>query len=111
MAADAPMCRLGAAPVGTSRRGATAGQHLCARKRPMTLTELRYLLAIVDADLNISAAAQRVHGTQPSLSRSLKQLEDELGFQVFTRHGRSLADITPAGREVVEIARDRKSTR
>lgn len=71
----------------------------------MTLTELRYLLAIVDADLNISAAAQRVHGTQPSLSRSLKQLEDELGFQVFTRHGRSLADITPAGREVIEIAR------
>ncbi|MEG3194207.1 LysR family transcriptional regulator, partial [Lysobacter sp. D1-1-M9] len=66
----------------------------------MTLTELRYLLAIVDADLNISAAAQRVHGTQPSLSRSLKQLEDELGFQVFTRHGRSLAEITPAGREV-----------
>jgi DNA-binding transcriptional LysR family regulator len=71
----------------------------------MTLKELRCLLAIVDAELNISAAALLVHGTQPSLSRHLKQLEDELGFQLFTRHGRSLADITPAGREVIRIAR------
>ena len=71
----------------------------------MTLTELRCLLAIVDAELNISAAAQRVHSTQPSLSRNLKQLEDELGFKLFTRHGRSLVDITPAGRDVIRMAR------
>ncbi|MGH8086264.1 MAG: LysR substrate-binding domain-containing protein [Lysobacter sp.] len=71
----------------------------------MTLTELRCLLAIADAELNISAAAQRVHATQPSLSRNLKQLEDELGFQLFTRHGRALVDITPAGRDVIGMAR------
>ncbi|MBW3550590.1 MAG: LysR family transcriptional regulator [Proteobacteria bacterium] len=71
----------------------------------MTLIELRCLLAIVDAELNISTAAQRMHGTQPSLSRHLKQLEDELGFQLFTRHGRCLAGITPGGQEVIRVAR------
>jgi LysR family transcriptional regulator, cys regulon transcriptional activator len=71
----------------------------------MTLIELRCLLAIVDADLNISAAAQRLHATQPSLSRQLRQLEDELGFQLFARHGRCLSGITPEGREVIRMAR------
>lgn len=71
----------------------------------MNLMDLQYLLAIVDADLNISAAAQRVHGSQPNLSRHLKQLEDELGFPLFTRRGRSLTGISPGGREVIRIAR------
>ncbi|RMH94815.1 LysR family transcriptional regulator [Lysobacter pythonis] len=71
----------------------------------MTLTQLRYLVAIVDAGLNISQAALRVHATQPVLSRQLKQLEDELGLQLFSRKGRSLQAITPAGGEVVQHAR------
>lgn len=71
----------------------------------MTLTELRCLVAIVEADLNISAAAQNMHSTQPALSRHLKQLEDELGFQIFSRRGRSLVEVTPAGEEVLKIAR------
>ena len=49
----------------------------------MTLTQLRYLVAIADADLNITLAAARVHATQPGLSKQLKQLEDELGFLHF----------------------------
>ncbi|QDH68847.1 LysR family transcriptional regulator [Lysobacter alkalisoli] len=71
----------------------------------MTLKELRCLLAIVDAELNISAAAQLMHATQPSLSRHLKLLEEELGFRLFFRHGRSLTGVTPAGHEVIRIAR------
>ena len=55
----------------------------------MTLTQLRYLVAIADAGLNITQAAERVHATQPGLSKQLKQLEDELGFQLFLRRGRS----------------------
>ena len=55
----------------------------------MTLTQLRYLVAIADSGLNITQAAERVHATQPGLSKQLKQLEDELGFQLFTRKGRS----------------------
>src|SRR5690349_5240210 len=45
----------------------------------MTLVQLRCLVAIADAGLNITLAAERVHATQPGLSKQLKQLEDELG--------------------------------
>jgi DNA-binding transcriptional LysR family regulator len=71
----------------------------------MTLTQLRYLVAIVDAGLNITQAAERVHATQPGLSKQLKQLEDELGFQLFIRRGRSLDRVAPAGVRVIEHAR------
>ncbi|AVP99192.1 CysB family transcriptional regulator [Ahniella affigens] len=71
----------------------------------MTLNQLRFLIAIADANLNITLAAGRVHATQPGLSKQLKQLEDELGFQLFTRKGKSLSAITPAGGEVIARAR------
>jgi LysR family cys regulon transcriptional activator len=71
----------------------------------MTLTQLRYLVAIADAELNITLAASRVHATQPGLSKQLKQLEDELGFLLFVRKGRSLEAVTPAGTEVIVRAR------
>ena len=71
----------------------------------MTLTQLRYLVAIYDAGLNITLAAERVHATQPGLSKQLKQLEGELGFQLFARKGKSLSEVTPAGREVIDRAR------
>ncbi|KIP82866.1 MULTISPECIES: LysR family transcriptional regulator [unclassified Stenotrophomonas] len=71
----------------------------------MTLTQLRYLVAIADAELNITLAASRVHATQPGLSKQLKQLEDELGFLLFVRRGRSLESVTPAGVEVISRSR------
>ena len=71
----------------------------------MTLTQLRYLVAIADCGLNITAAAERVHATQPGLSKQLKQLEEELGFLLFSRRGRSLGSVTPAGQQVLERAR------
>jgi len=71
----------------------------------MTLIQLRYLGAIVDAGLNISLAARQVHATQPGISKQLKQMEDELGFQLFVRRGKSLEGLTPAGEQVLERAR------
>lgn len=71
----------------------------------MTLTQLRYLVAIADCGLNITAAAERVHATQPGVSKQLKQLEDELGLQLFTRKGKSLDSVTDAGNRVLEHAR------
>jgi LysR family cys regulon transcriptional activator len=49
----------------------------------MKLQQLRYLAAIVENDLNITAAAERLHTSQPGVSKQLKQLEDELGFPSF----------------------------
>ena len=71
----------------------------------MTLTQLRYLVAIADSGLNITLAAERVHATQPGLSKQLKQLEDELGFLLFARKGRSLESVTSGGRQVLAHAR------
>ena len=71
----------------------------------MTLTQLRYLIAIADSGLNITLAAERVHATQPGLSKQLRQLEDELGFKLFVRKGKSLDAVTHAGQHVLERAR------
>ena len=71
----------------------------------MTLKQLKYLVGIVDSGLNITSAAERLYTSQPGISKQLKQLEAELGMQLFTRKGKSLAAITPAGTEVIERAR------
>ncbi len=70
----------------------------------MKLHQLRYLAAVAQSGLNITAAAQKLHTSQPGVSKQIKLLEDELGFQIFTREGRNLTRITPAGQQVIERA-------
>ena len=57
----------------------------------MKLHQLRYLAAVAQSGLNITAAAQKLHTSQPGVSKQIKLLEDELGFQIFVREGRNLA--------------------
>lgn len=71
----------------------------------MKLQQLKYLLAIVDNGLNITAAAERMYTSQPGVSKQLKLLEEELGVQLFTRKGKSLGAITSAGDQVIDRAR------
>jgi len=71
----------------------------------MKLQQLKYLLAIVDNGLNITAAAERLYTSQPGVSKQLKLLEEELGLQLFTRKGKSLGGITAAGEQVIGRAR------
>lgn len=71
----------------------------------MKLQQLKYLLAIVDNGLNITSAAERLYTSQPGVSKQLKLLEEELGLQLFSRKGKSLDGITPAGERVIERAR------
>ncbi len=70
----------------------------------MKLQQLRYLVAVYDAGLNITAAARQLHTSQPGVSRQLKLLEEELGFHLFERQGRSLTRTTPAGEEIIARA-------
>jgi DNA-binding transcriptional LysR family regulator len=76
----------------------------------MTLIQLRHLIAIVDAGLNLTVAAERVHATQPGLSKQLKALEDELGFPVFLRNGKRLTGLTELGAEARLDRRPARST-
>lgn len=71
----------------------------------MKLQQLKYLLAIVDNGLNITAAAERLYTSQPGVSKQLKLLEEELGLQLFARKGKSLHRVTRAGNQVVARAR------
>lgn len=71
----------------------------------MKLQQLRYLLAIVDNGLNMTAAADRLYTSQPGVSKQLKLLEEELGLQLFMRKGKSLDHITRAGEQVIKRAR------
>ena len=71
----------------------------------MKLQQLKYLLAIVDNGLNITAAAERMYTSQPGVSKQLKLLEEELGLQLFIRKGKSLGAVTAAGDQVISRAR------
>jgi LysR family cys regulon transcriptional activator len=65
------------------------------------IQQLRFLAAVAQNDLNITAAAAKLCTTQPAVSKQLKLLEDELGFNLFVRRGRALAKITPPGERVI----------
>lgn len=75
------------------------------RQSGMKLQQLKYLLAIVDNGLNITAAAERLYTSQPGVSKQLKLLEEELGLQLFARKGKSLGSVTAAGQQVIDRAR------
>lgn len=70
----------------------------------MELRTLRYFVETADAG-TVSAAADAVHVTQPALSRQLRQLERELGTNLFDRVGGRLL-LSPVGRELLPLARD-----
>lgn len=71
----------------------------------MTFKQLKYLLGVVDNGLNITTASERLYTSQPGISKQLRQLEREVGVQLFLRKGKSLVALTPAGMTVVDYAR------
>ncbi len=62
----------------------------------MELRQLRYFIAVAE-EMNITRAAERLHMTQPPLSRQLQAIEDEIGMPLFERGARPLK-LTEAGR-------------
>lgn len=71
----------------------------------MNLQQLRYLCAVVDHGLNVSAAADALFTSQPGISKQIRQLEDELGVPIFIRQGKRLAALTAGGEVIVATAR------
>ncbi|MDR0716658.1 MAG: hydrogen peroxide-inducible genes activator [Azoarcus sp.] len=68
----------------------------------MTLTDLRYLVALA-RERHFGRAAEKSHVSQPTLSVAVKKVEEELGIQLFER-GASEVKITETGRRIVEQA-------
>ncbi|MEW9900144.1 HTH-type transcriptional regulator CysB [Chitinivorax sp. PXF-14] len=70
----------------------------------MKLQQLRYLVEVSKQGLNVSDAAEKLHTSQPGISKQIRLLEDELGVQVFIRNGKRVVDVSPPGREILRIA-------
>jgi LysR family hca operon transcriptional activator len=70
----------------------------------MELRHLRYFVAVAEAGSLTVAAEQRLHTSQPSLSRQIRDLEDEVGARLLTRRARGI-ELTPAGRAFLDHAR------
>ena len=68
----------------------------------MTLTELRYIVAVAQTR-HFGRAAERCFISQPTLSVGIKKLEEELGVQLFER-GATEISVTPVGTRVIEQA-------
>ncbi|MEW5838562.1 MAG: LysR substrate-binding domain-containing protein [Pseudomonadota bacterium] len=69
----------------------------------MTLTELRYILAVA-RERHFSRAAEVCHVSQPTLSVAVRKLEDELGVTIFERDPKSAIRVTPAGERILAHA-------
>src|SRR2546421_4973388 len=69
----------------------------------MELRHLRYFVAVADSGSLTLAAQRMLHTSQPSLSRQIRDLEDEVGAELLTRRARGI-DLTPAGRALLDHA-------
>lgn len=72
----------------------------------MKLQQLRYIVEVVNHNLNVSSTAEGLYTSQPGISKQVRMLEDELGVQIFARSGKHLTQVTPAGQEIIRIARE-----
>ena len=70
----------------------------------MELRHLRYFVAVAEAGSLTVAAGRKLHTSQPSLSRQIRDLEDEVGAQLLRRSARGI-ELTPAGRAFLDHAR------
>src|SRR5260370_9525783 len=70
----------------------------------MELRHLRYFVAVAEAGSLTVAAGRKLHTSQPSLSRQIRDLEEEVGAQLLTRGARGI-ELTEAGRAFLDHAR------
>jgi LysR family transcriptional regulator, cys regulon transcriptional activator len=68
------------------------------------LQQLRYACEVFRHGNHISAAAESLHTSQPGISKQIKLLESELGFEIFSRRRNRIVGLTEPGREVVSVA-------
>ncbi|QMV14039.1 HTH-type transcriptional regulator CysB [Vibrio spartinae] len=72
----------------------------------MKLQQLKYIVEVVNHNLNVSATAESLYTSQPGISKQVRLLEDELGIQIFERSGKHLTQVTSAGEDIVKISQE-----
>jgi LysR family transcriptional regulator, cys regulon transcriptional activator len=70
----------------------------------LNIQQLRYVFEVARHRLNVSEAAEALFTSQPGVSKQVRLLEEELGVEIFVRHGKRLVEITEPGKQVLAIA-------
>ncbi|MBP6008983.1 MAG: CysB family HTH-type transcriptional regulator [Rhodoferax sp.] len=68
----------------------------------MNLHQFRFIQEAVRRDLNLTEAAKSLHTSQPGVSKAIIELEEELGIDIFARHGKRLKRVTEPGQQVLK---------
>lgn len=68
----------------------------------MNLHQFRFVQEAVRRNLNLTETAQALHTSQPGVSKAIIELEEELGIEVFARHGKRLKRVTEPGIHVLK---------
>src|SRR5688572_25084024 len=68
----------------------------------MNLHQFRFVQEAVRRGLNLTETAKALYTSQPGISKAILELEEELGVDIFARHGKRLRRVTEPGREVLK---------
>jgi len=71
----------------------------------MKLQQLRYICEVARHNLNLSNTAEALFTSQPGISKQIRSLEEELGVDIFVRHGKRVVAVTEPGKAILDIAR------
>ena len=66
--------------------------------------QLRYICEVARQNLNLSNAAEALFTSQPGISKQIRSLEEELGVDIFVRHGKRVVAVTEPGKAILDIA-------
>ena len=69
----------------------------------MNLHQFKFIQEAVRRDLNLTEVARVLHTSQPGVSKAILELEEELGIEIFGRHGKRLKRVTEPGEHVLKI--------
>ncbi len=68
----------------------------------MNLHQFRFIQEAVRRNLNLTETARALHTSQPGVSKAIIELEEELGVEIFARHGKRLKRVTEPGEHVLK---------
>jgi LysR family cys regulon transcriptional activator len=68
----------------------------------MNLHQFRFVQEAARRNLNLTEAAKALHTSQPGVSKAIIELEEELGVEIFARHGKRLKRVTEPGQHVLQ---------